>query len=281
MHHHKALQRRLIIALGVIVALALLIGVPLTVNDDLRLDLALQTGLVPGKDAEHLTDADDGALLIVVPLDNGDGEGTSPWLYRAQFIAWPNAHGNELEHLGTHVRVQVPLASIEFTSNNSDGSLILLRGPLAGTGEMAAFTVEPATMAVTQLPSADSVPDEPGDWSTPYWEKTAGMCNRPSEEKRFVGCFTRADGASYLAGDWQLDVQIWGNFETVHPLYRGQGFLPWMGFADNDTVIYLQNELGIVRIEIPEDAIADAPPGTPYAQPVPSPAAFAPGKGNR
>ena len=68
MHHHKTLQRRLIIALGVVVALVLLIGVPITVNDDLRLDLALRTGLVPGKDAEQLTNADDGALLVAVSL---------------------------------------------------------------------------------------------------------------------------------------------------------------------------------------------------------------------
>jgi len=273
MHYHKSLQRRLLIALGVIVALVLLVGVPLTVNDDLRLDVALRSGLVPGRDAEKLTDADDGALLVVVPLNNGNAEGTSPWLYRAQFIAWPNAGGNELENLGTRERVHLPLASIEFWSANADGSLILMRGPLAETGEMAAFTVAPGTMTVTQLPSADAVPDGPGDWATPSWEKTAGMCNRPSEQKRFVGCFTRADGASYLAGDWQLNVQIWGNFEIVHPLYRGQGFLPWMGFAEDDTVVYLQNELGIVRIEIPDDAIADAPVGTPYATPVATPAA--------
>lgn len=273
MHYHKSLQRRLVIALGVIIALVLLVGVPLTVNDDLRLDVALKTGLVPGKDAEQLTDADAGALLVVVPLNNGNADGTSPWLYRAQFIAWPNANGNELEHLGTHERVQVPLATIDFTANNGDGSLILMRGPLADTGEMAAITVAPDTMTVTSLASADAVPDAPGDWNTPSWEKTSGMCNRPSEQKRFVGCFTRADGASYLAGDWQLDVQIWGNFEIVHPLYRGQGFLPWMGFAENDTVVYLQNELGIVRIEIPETAIADAPAGRPYATPVATPAA--------
>jgi hypothetical protein len=276
MHHHQTLQCRLLIALGVVIVLGLLIGVPLTVNDDLRLDLALRTGLVPGKDAEQLTDTDDGALLIMVPLNNGNAEGTSPWLYRAQFIAWPNADGNELDHLGTRERVQVPLASIEFTSSNGDGSLILIRGPLADTGEMAAFTVEPGSMTVTQLPSADAVPDVPGDWATPSWEKTAGMCNRPSEEKRFVGCFTRADGASYLAGDWQLDVQIWGNFEVVHPLYRGQGFLPWMGFAENDTVVYLQNELGIVRIDIPEDILEDAPPGRPYATPAATPVAAVP-----
>lgn len=276
MHHHQTLQRRVWIAVGVVVALVLLIGVPLVVLDDERLDLALQLGLVPGKNADHLSDADDGALLIVVPLDNGDTSATSPWLYRAQFIAWPHVEGNELENLNTHQRVLIPLATIDFTSNNSDGSLILMRGTLAHSGEDAAFTVEPDTMTVSQLPAVDSVPDSPGDWDVPYWEKTAGMCNRPSEEKKFVGCFTRASGASYLAGDWQLDLQIWGNFETVHPLFRGQGFLPWMGFAENDTVVYLQNERGIVRIDVPEDVLNDAPPASPYTTPAAIPAGYNP-----
>ena len=267
MHYHAALQRRVWIAVGIVLALVLLIGVPIVVLDDERLDMAIQFGLVPGKDAEHLTDADDGALLIVLPLDNGDADGTSPWLYRAQFIAWPNAEGNELEHLDSHKRVQMPLSTIEFTSSNGDGSLVLMRGPLADSGEMAAFTVAPDTMTVSRLPEASSVPDAPGEWEIPYWEKTRGMCNRPSVEKRFVGCFTRADGASYLAGDWQLDLQIWGDFEIVHPLYRGQGFLPWVGFAERDTVVYLQNELGIVRIRVPENVLNDAPEATPYATP--------------
>src|SRR5690606_25128192 len=143
---------------------------------------ALQLGLVPGKDAEQLTDADDGALLIVLPLDNGPAEATSPWLYQAQFIAWPNAEGNELEHLDTHQRVQIPLATIDFTSSNGDGSLLLMRGTLAQSGTPAAFTIAPGTMTVTRLPSADAVPEAPGEWDIPYWEKTRGMCNRPSVE---------------------------------------------------------------------------------------------------
>ena len=267
MHYHASLQRRVWMAIAVVLALVLVIGVPIVVLDDERLDVAMSLGLVPGKDAEQLTDADDGALLIVVPLDNAEVQGTSPWLYRAQFIAWPNAGGNELEHLETHQRVQIPLQTIEFSSSNGDGSLVLLRGKLADSEEMAAFTVAPHSMTITQLPDANAVPDETGEWDIPYWEKTRGMCNRPSVEKRFVGCFNRADGASYLAGDWQLDLQIWGDFETVHPLYRGQGFLPWVGFAEHDTVVYLQNELGIVRIDVPEHILEDAPASTPYATP--------------
>lgn len=265
MHHHRKLQRRLLIAFGVIVVLGIVIGVPLATNDDLRYDLAIQTNLAPGRNADKLADADDGALLIVLPLDHGAADGTSPWLYRAQFIARPNAKGTELQNLETGKHALLPLNAIEFTAANGDGALVLLRGTHADTGEPAAFTIEPATMDLQELADADSVPDEPGDWETSIWEKVAGTCNRPSPNKRFVGCFTRADLASYFAGDWQLDVQMWGDYETVMLLFRGQGFLPSVGFAQDDTVAYFQNEHGIWMIDIPEDALEAAPAGSPYA----------------
>lgn len=265
MNQHRRLQRRVLLATLIVAALVVIIGVPLMVLEDERYQLAQELDLVPGKDAVRLTGEDDGALLIVMPLAIDDPTMTADWAFRAQFIAWPNEDGNELEHLETHQRVQVPLSSIDFTSNNDEGTLLLMRGPLASSGEEAAFTIEPTTMKVTQLPSADFVPDVAGDWETPSWQKTTRLCERVSVERRFVGCFTRAAGASYLAGDWQLDLQIFANYKIVHPLYRGQGFVPWMGFAEADSVVYLQNELGIVRIEVPEGALDDAPHGTPYA----------------
>lgn len=273
MHHHKALQRRVLIGTLVIAALALVIGVPLILLENERYELAQDLDLVPGKDAIQLSNEDSDALLIVVPLDANDPYNATKWLYRAQFIAWPNADGIELEHLETHERVQVPLATIEYTYNNGDGSIILMRGPLAETGEEASIMVEPSSMTVTQLDNADSVPDSPGDWETASWQKTDGLCTRVSENRRFVGCFTRAGGASYLAGDWQLDLQIYADYTTVHGLYRGQGFVPWVGYAENDTVVYLQNELGIVRIDVPQDILDEAPVGTPQTLPVATPAA--------
>ena len=260
------------ISAGIVGLIAIFVGVPLAVNDDLRYNLALQTNVAPGKDATWLADEDDGALLIVVPLENGDADGTSPWLYRAQFIAWPSDAGNEIENLENGQRAQLPLSSIDFTSANADGSIVLLRGVHKDTGNPAAFTIDPHEMAIEQLATADAVPDAPGDWETPTWEKTRGTCNRPSPGKRFIGCFNRADTASYLAGDWQFDLQIWGDFESVEPLFRGQGFLPWVGFAQDDTVVYLQNERGIVRIDVPESILAAAPQARPYSTPVATPA---------
>lgn len=276
MHYHKSLQRRLMIAAGIVVVLGLLIGVPITVNDDLRYDLAINTGLAPGRDAEWLSNADDRALLIVLPLDHGSADGTSPWLYRAQFIAWPNDAGNELENLETGERVQIPVSNIDFSAASGDGSLVLLRGTDSEGNQTRSITIEPATMTMEELPEGRSVPDAPGDWITPTWEKSKGMCNRPSPNKRFVGCFTRSSTSSYFAGDWQLDVQIWGDFDEVVPVFRGRGFLPSVGFAQDDTMIYMQNERGIVRIAVPDQAQEAAGPGSPYVPVTATPQASTP-----
>lgn len=257
-----------------VAVIGLIIALPFVVNNDLRYRTGLELNLIPGKEAERLSDSDDGALLITVPLNNGNTDGPNPWLYRAQYIAWPTDSGVELENLESHERTAVPLERVEFTAGNADGSLLLLRGPLAGEAGEGAFTISYPDGEVTRLESAESLPDAPGDWETPTWEKTRGLCNRPSPGKTLVGCFRRSDAASYLAGDWELSVQMWGDYEEIYPLYRGQGFLPWIGFAENDTVLYAQNELGIVRIHIPERILEEAPPLTPYATPFASPVAM-------
>jgi hypothetical protein len=49
-----------------------------------------------------------------------------------------------------------------------------------------------------------------------------------------------------------VDIQLYGDYQVVEPVYRGAGFLPMLGFAHQDTWIYLQNEKGIWRVEVPE-----------------------------
>lgn len=41
------------------------------------------------------------------------------------------------------------------------------------------------------------------------------------------------------------------------------GFLPWVGFVQNDTFVYLQNERGIWRISVPEEILENVV-GTPF-----------------
>ena len=264
---HDKLQRRVLIGAVIFAVLSALIAVPLIVNDQLRYDLSMRSGQIPGQDVEKIAEGDSGATLIVIPIDHDQQNVPTPWLFKAQFIAWPVANGIELQNLETDERIELPITDIDFIAANGDGSLVLFRGVNASTGDQVGLTIEPSTMAVNMLSDPEATPVEPGDWETSIWEKQGQRCHRPSPNKRFLACFDNAELRSYFAGDWELNVQRWGNFQEMYPVFRGMGLLPITGFAEGDTVIYFQNENGIWRAEIPEEALEAAPEASPIATP--------------
>jgi hypothetical protein len=251
-HFSHDLQRKVVRTLIAITLLVVVVGVPLVVLDDIRLNVAQQLGLAPGRDAEQLADAGDGATLVVLPLGDYDGVGRERYRYKAEFIGLPVDGGTKLTDIETDETLTVPLAELEFIASNADGSHVLFRGPAFDSGDEVAVLVDTESMTMESLPDGRATPAIEGDWETPTWAKTTGLCDRYSPEQRFVACFNRADAASYLAGDWQVDIQLYGDYQVVEPAYRGAGFLPMLGFAHQDTWIYLQNENGIWRVEVPE-----------------------------
>lgn len=252
-HHTQSTQRKVVTTLLVITALIVVIAVPLVLSNSLRLDVAHRLGLAPGRGAEQIADGDDGASLVVIPLGNDAGSGQRRYQYKAQYIARPTEAGTELTDIESGTVLTIPLKELEFVAANADGAHVLFRGPDAGSGDEIAFLVDTARQSAERLPQGQDAPEIDGDWDTPVWAKTQGPCDRYSPGKKFVACFNRADAASYLAGDWQIDIQLYGNYEVSEPVYRGAGFLPILGWAHQDTWIYFQNELGIWRIEIPEN----------------------------
>lgn len=251
-HFSRDLQRKVVRTLLVLAVLMSVVAVPLIIMDDLRLNVAQQLGIVPGRSAEQLADADDGATLVVLPLGNDSGVGQERYRYKAQFIARPVKNGMELTAIDIDKTAFIPLAEIQFIAADATGDNVLFRGPSSDTGEDVTVLVASQTMEVEPLPAGQPTPSIDGDWDTPVWAKTFGLCDRYSPEEKFVACFNRADAASYLAGDWQIDVQLFGDFQAVEPVYRGAGFLPVLGFAHQDQWIYFQNEKGIWKVEVPE-----------------------------
>lgn len=246
------MQRRVIRILLAIAALIAVIGIPLALFDELRLDIAHQLRLAPGEDAEKVADGDEGAVLVVIPLGEYTGVGRERYAYQAMYIARPTDDGMTLTDIESDATIGLPLASLEFIAADSDGAHILFRGPSADDASAErAILLDTESQQTEVLPEDQQSPDLPGDWETPVWEKVVGSCDRVSPHQKYIACFNRADAASYLAGDWQIDVQVYGDFEASEPVYRGMGFLPILGFAHEDNWLYFQNEHGIYRIEIP------------------------------
>lgn len=251
--HTQHIQRRVIRILLAIAALVALVGIPLMVFDEQRLEIAHRLGLAPGQNAELLADGDEEAVLIVVPLGEYSGVGRERYAYQAMYIARPTDAGMTLEAIESGATVDVPLVSLDVIAADSDGAHILFRGPLVDdSSAMRAIVLDTGSNAIEVLPEGQTEPDLPGDWQTQTWQKVTGTCDRVSPQETYIACFNRADAANYLAGDWQVDIQLYGEFEVSEPVYRGMGFLPILGFAHDDTWLYFQNETGIYRIEVPE-----------------------------
>ena len=251
--HTQHIQRRFIRIVLAVAAIVLLVGAPLLLLEELRLDIAHQMNLAPGKDAEKLADGDEGAVLVILPLGEYHGEGREQYAYAAAYIARPSTAGMTLTDIETEAAIDVPLTELTFTAADSEGENILFRGPATeDSGTQRAVLVNRPAASATTLPDAEATPDLPGDWETETWAKVTGACDRASPNKRFIACFNRAEIVNYFAGDWQVDVQVFGDFKVSEPVYRGLGLWPVLGFAHGDDWLYFQNDQGIYRIELPQ-----------------------------
>ena len=246
---HRRTQHRFrnaVIALAVLVAV---IGIPMMVLSEQRLELGNRLGIVPGGDVQQVASADDGQILIVVPFrDPGDAYG-SAYRQRAQYLARPSSTGMTLDDLSTGATIEIPLTDIDFIAANDDGSTILIRqGSTPATAKSVVIDV--ATNAATELPQGTMSPDLPGDWTTPVWAKVGTQCGMRSVTSRYVACFPDPTLATYLFGDWQLDLQLYGDYRVSKPLFRGMGFVPSLGWTNDDQTIWFQNERGIWKIDL-------------------------------
>lgn len=265
--HTQHIQRRVIRILVATAILLTLVATPLILFDELRLDIAHELGLAPGKGAERLAEGDDGAILVVLPLGDYQGVGREQYRYEAAYIARPADTGYTLTDIESDATIALPLFELSLIAADADGAHILFRGPSADSGEERAALVTREAGTVDLLPEGQDAPDLPGDWETPVWAKVVGTCDRISPHERFIACFNRAEIINYMAGNWQVDVQLFGNFHVSEPVYRGLGFRPILGFAHDDTWLYFQNETGIYRIEIPQSLQAHSPVATPQGTP--------------
>lgn len=246
--HRKKKMRAWQIA-TVIAVVGLIVVVPLIVFGQFRLDLAYRLGIAPGEGVEQIAGPQDGITLIVIPFRLTGETARDPYRNRAQFLATTTGSGTELTNLTTNKKLPLTLKSLDFIAATEDGTQVLLReGNPPGTSRSVLIDV--TTDAVTDLPAGTTIPDLAGDWQTPVWQKTAGTCGPRSVTGIYIACFPSPAFAAYLAGDWQLNLQIYGDYRQKLEIFRGRGFLPSVGFNADDTAVYFQNEHGIWRATI-------------------------------
>lgn len=246
-HLHRGLQRKVVYAaIGISVVLVMIL-IPIMVNDELRLDVARRTGLVPSRQGELIASAETGATLIVIPTEH-DIESTdrAELRFLAAFIMWPEGDSMRLQPLNGGGDLTVRVASHDLISASPDGSEMYIRGE-----EQAVVIDVPGSELIAEL-APDAEPDVPWDWRTAIWEHGAFICDRVSPNGTWIGCFPRPVLASYFAGDWHLDLHRYGNPDETHEVTRGLGFRPTIGFTADDAWLYIANEHGIRRFDVAE-----------------------------
>ncbi len=247
-HLNKSTQRRFLRALLLVSILLIGAAIPLITNPRLRLDLAHRFDLVPGRDIEQLADADDGVELIVAPIEIQRERNLPQYRFRALYLSRHTEEGIELTSIDSGASQTIPLDTLDFIAASPDASHLLLRDTEATN--VGAVLIEIATGTVTPMPSVESVPDIPGNWEEPVWTQSMGDCNGFSPNAKYIACFQNPTLASFLAGDWELQVRVYGDADEVATLYRGIGFRPFIGWTGDDRWLYFQNERGIWRAEV-------------------------------
>lgn len=232
-------------------AVAILVLAPLILVPSLRLDIAHRFDLAPGADIEQVATGDDGIELIVAPIEIDRPNGRPQYRFRAVYLAREGPAGVVLNSIDTGASVTLPLASYDFVSAAPDATKILLRDKLDPSVE--GVLVDVASGSITPLPLDSPYPDLPGRWTEPVWSRTIGTCDGISPNAAYIACFENPDLATYLAGDWQVDVHIYGDVEREIAIYRGEGFRPFLGWSNDDRWLYFQNEHGIWRASVTED----------------------------
>lgn len=251
-HLHSSFQRRFLRVFLAASAVAMLVMAPLMLVPGLRLDIAHRLNLVPGTNIEQVATADDALELIVAPIEIDRPNNRPQYRFRAVYLAREGPNGVELISIDTGATITLPMASYDFVSAAPDATKLLLRDerdPAAAKGVL----VDVASGTVTPLPSESPYPSLPGRWTESVWSRTMGVCDGISPNARYIACFQTPALASYLAGDWQIDVHVYGDVEREIAIYRGEGFRPFVGWSNDDRWLYFQNEFGIWRASVRDD----------------------------
>ena len=246
--------RRILFA---VVALLVLVAVPITVNGELRLDIAQRLNLVPGADVRQIAPGDTDLTLLVLPVEFADDNGRPSYGFRAAALAREVDAGIELTFLDDESTTVVDVGTLEFWSGSLDGRYLLIRDTIGVTPTSKSVLVDLDTKAVKRLtPDQPAPTDIQGNWNQGAWEISAGKCGGTSPNRRFIACYPRPRLAWYLAGDWELEVIQFGNANRKAEVFRGLGFRPWLGWSADDSRLYFQNEHGIWVAEITDEMLS-------------------------
>ena len=243
-HHHKREQRNARIIALVLAIVLVAVSVPLFANPSLRLGVAEGIGAVPDGEREELF-PDAVGLELVIVVEEIPLETSLPIeRYTAVYVAERSPDAVVLHDLVVERDLTLPLPRYDRIAAAADRSAVMLVDEQADPVQAVLVTI--ATGDVRPLPPGQTDPGIPGDWATDIFAGSAG-CNGVSPSGNWVAC---AVGSPRVFGDWELYVHPAGRSKDKERVLRGLGSTPILGWAADDSAVYLQNENGVLKVPL-------------------------------
>lgn len=240
-HHHKREQRNGRILALILAVVVVAVSAPLFANPSLRLGVAEGIGAVPDGEREELY-PDATSLELVIMVEAIPVEASLPIeRYTAVYVAERTPDAVVLHDLAVERDLTLPLTRYDRIAAAADRSAVMLVDE--GADPVQAVLVTIATGDVRALSPGETDPGIPGDWAADIVAGSAG-CNGVSPSGSWVAC---AVGSPRVFGDWELYVHPAGRSKDKERILRGLGSTPILGWAADDSAVYLQNENGVLK----------------------------------
>lgn len=253
-HHTASLQKRFVRIATIVVAIFVVVVVPLVIMPQLRLDLGLRLKLVPGENVETVVEGFGNERLIVVPSSFQGEDGRQLYSYLAKYLTRPaeDDGGTVMHDISSGQEFTIPLETIDYQASDDSGSQLLLRGERVTTHEVQAVLIDLEKNTFQELSEGQETPDDDPIWKIANYDRNTGWCSYVSPSRTMIACVKPPTLQHFLIGDWQIDLQKYGDYHVSTPLVRGRGFAPFMGFSADGKWLYYQNDVGIFRAPIPD-----------------------------
>ncbi len=250
MHHFGREQRRfrrIILATAMVL---ILLGAPLLLAPGWRLTVGQRLQFVPGQDADRLFGPGEQVELVVLTEEIPVPGSLPSKRYTAVYIAEHASGAVQLHDLAAGRIIRLPISTYDRITAANDRSALLFVDR-AETPNERRVLVTVTSGEVRELSPDEREPALPGNWSADIPFGVIG-CGGVSPRGTWVACIRTGTGFSpYLFGSWELQAHRYGAPDECVRLYRGRGTHPIVGWADDESVLYFQNEFGLWRVSVP------------------------------
>lgn len=230
------------ILLGIVIVVVAIVAF-LYSAPELRLSLAQHLHIVPGVNATKVASSDDYRLIVITEPVKGQLSGVR-YRQEARYLLHygPPMTATDLRSGKT---IQIPLTGHPTITINGDRTKLLL------TVEQGT-TKTYATLDMTNDSAARQDAEPAGGWTSDVYNPH-GACPGASPHDKYTVCLFKGglSNTRYLFGDWEADVRLFGTTNGDLASYRGRGLLPIVGFAPDDSALYIYGEYDIWKLTIP------------------------------